>query len=99
MTTIFDIGDTVKLTFTFTDETGALIDPDTVLVTLTDRDHAAVTYTYGTDAELTRDSVGVFILRVLASAPAGRYFWHGVGATDELSQAAQSSYYVKPLPS
>ena len=51
-------GTTVTLTAQFTDSAGVLSNPATVLFKTLDPDGTILTYTYGTDANVTRPSTG-----------------------------------------
>ena len=55
-------------------DTGAetAADPTTLAVTVTPNGGAAVTYTYGVDAAITRQGVGLYRLTVAAVAPSMR---------------------------
>lgn len=44
-------------------------DPTTLVVTVTPSGGVAVTYTYGVDAEVTRQGVGLYRLTIVAVAP------------------------------
>ena len=76
------IGDLAKLTGTFTDpdNSDAAIDPTAVFVAFTTPTGVTTTYTYGTDAELTKASTGVYNANVDCTA-AGRwlYRWYSTG--------------------
>jgi hypothetical protein len=55
----FDVGELVHLEMEFTDqETGAHVDPTTVLLRIRQPSAAITTYTYGVDVILIKDSVG-----------------------------------------
>jgi hypothetical protein len=89
-------GNTVELTGTFTDpDTGALVDPATVKLTLRQAGQDAVVYVYGTDA-ITRESQGVYTFLVDPPDPATTWFyrWEGDDATysaaDEVFQIGRS---------
>ena len=65
-TSTHDVGDKPRVTCTFTDvDTSTKVDPNTVSVTVTDPTGTATTYVYGTDAEVIRDSAGVYHTDVL----------------------------------
>lgn len=65
------IGKVYPLTLTFTDDTGTLVDPDTIDFVLTKPDGATVTKA---KADFTRPSVGKFTLAYLVDQ-AGRFWW------------------------
>lgn len=56
--TIYQIGQLVRLSASFTDENEAAVDPTTVTVTIVDPSGTSTPYVYGTDAEVVKDSVG-----------------------------------------
>lgn len=71
----YDIGDTVRLTGTFTDSAGAVADPTTVTVTVTNP--AGVV----TNPAATKDSVGVYHVDVAPTVSGTwRYAFSGTGA-------------------
>ena len=51
----YDLGDLVRLTGTFKNTTGALIDPGTVSFKVRAPGGAVTTYVYPTDTQLVRD--------------------------------------------
>lgn len=60
--TWYDVGDRVKLSVTIRDleNDSALIDPDALVFTMLEPDATSTSYTYGVDAEVVRDSIGIF---------------------------------------
>ncbi len=93
----FDLGDDVKVTGTFTDEAAALLDPESVFVTVKPPNSAEVTYEYGVDEELEHvaDS-GVYTLTVDANEDGVwyvRFYSTGTGKASEVV-----SFVVTPLP-
>ena len=62
------IGDGFRLVGTFT-VGGVATDPTTVVFQLRDPDEIIITYTYGVDAEVVKDSTGVYHLDVVVSKP------------------------------
>lgn len=55
---IYDIGDVVRCTGSFKDNTGAAIDPPTVKFKKKDPAGTITTLTYGVDSAVVKDSVG-----------------------------------------
>ena len=55
-------GATEQIPILVRDATGTLVDPTTLVVTVARPGAAAVTYTYGVDANVTRSAVGTFAL-------------------------------------
>ena len=95
----YDIGDLVTLTGTFTDAptNGTVHDPTTVSVTIREPDGTATTYVYGTDAEVTKASTGVYNCD-WSIDQSGQHFyrWFATG-TGQASE--ESSFLVKELRS
>ena len=58
--TIYDKGDLAKLVGRFTDVDEVATDPAVIHFTLTDPDGNATSYLYGTDAQLIKESTGVY---------------------------------------
>lgn len=56
----YDVGDRVRWTCTYTDSDGAAQDPTSVYFSIEDPSGNVVTYQYGVDAEVIRDSTGVY---------------------------------------
>ena len=55
---MYDVGDRVRITGTFTNEAGTAADPTGVSISVRRRDGPVSTYTY--PATITKDSTGVF---------------------------------------
>jgi hypothetical protein len=58
----FDVGDVATVTITTTNAAGNVADPATLVVRVKPIGADLVVYTYGTDAELTKTSTGVYSL-------------------------------------
>lgn len=73
-------GNVVRLTGTFYDIDDALTDPDTVSFEMKASDGSTTTYVYLTDAQLVRDSTGVYYVDADTDT-AGTYFYrfHSTG--------------------
>lgn len=56
----FDKGDEIRVQTTFTDGDDVATDPDNVFFKFTDPSNNTASYTYGVDAELVKDSTGVY---------------------------------------
>ncbi|MCB8986904.1 MAG: hypothetical protein H6661_04050 [Ardenticatenaceae bacterium] len=89
---LFDYGDELKITATFTDEDGAAADPGTVTFKTKDPAGAVVSYVYGTDAEVVKVSAGVYKLVFTPSAE-GDWYWRAEG-TAPVQQAAEGKFKV-----
>lgn len=90
----FDIGDAVRVKIEFKDEDGVLGDPTNVSFSYkVTRSGTPVTYSYGTDAELVRVSVGVYYVDVKPSTSDPHYVkFVGEGGLDA---TAESVFYVR----
>lgn len=83
MSTI-DVGDITRLGITFTDLDDTPVDPDSVRLKVREPGATTTTtYTYGSSAELQKDSVGVYYAD-LEVTKAGRwiYRWEAIGGHD-----------------
>lgn len=69
----YDLGDLVRAVAIFKDADNVLTDPSAVRFKVKDPAGAIVTYVYGTDAQLVRDSAGNYHVDIDADA-AG--FWY-----------------------
>lgn len=83
MAEIYDIGDTPRITETFTDLTGALTDPGAVSCSVRTPDGTTTLYVYPTTA-MTNPSLGVYTLD-LPLTQSGQYGWkwNGTGASGQ----------------
>lgn len=54
----YELGDLVRCSGAFTDSNGTATDPSAVLFDWRRPDNVKATYTYGTDAQLVKDSTG-----------------------------------------
>ena len=94
---IYDRGDVVRSTATFTNTAGTATDPTTITarLRLPDTNSAdATAYVYGTDAEVVKSATGVYYMDVTCSR-AGTYYvrWEGTGA---VVQAEEDTWDVDP---
>ena len=98
MASQYAVGATVRTTVTFTDDDGAAADPTAVLCKLEVPAGTETTYTYGEDAEIVKDSTGVYHLdyKILA---VGTHVvrWEGTGALDAAAEeqfiGEESAFY------
>ena len=58
--TAIRVGDTRRLTATFTDISDAVIDPTTITFLMHEPDGTETSYVYGTDGENVKSSTGVY---------------------------------------
>lgn len=81
---MYDVGDVVRITVSFTDIDGEVADPTAVAVSYRVPRGAVTTLEYGTDAEVIKSSTGVYYVDVaVPSAASGsklQYRWVGTGA-------------------
>ncbi|MCB8988072.1 MAG: hypothetical protein H6661_10035 [Ardenticatenaceae bacterium] len=89
---LFDYGDELKITATFTDEDGIAADPGTVTFKTKDPAGAVVSYVYGTAVEVIKESAGVYKLLFTPSAE-GDWYWRAEG-TAPVRQAAEGQFKV-----
>jgi hypothetical protein len=88
------IGDAVRITCSFRAlATGALTDPTTITVkTRVHKSGSISTFVFGTDAEVVKDSTGVFHFD-FAFAEAGAHFWRFAG-TGTVKAATEGTFEV-----
>lgn len=89
----YDIGDTRRLTATFTNLAGTETDPSTVTFKIKLPDGTVTTYVYGTDAELVRSGAGVYYVDY-SITQAGRYSYRFEG-TGTVATAENSEFYAR----
>jgi len=68
------VGETMEAQALYKEGGATLIDPGTLVVTVTAPNGVAVNYTYGTDSQVTRLSLGTYLCRVAATAAGGYKF-------------------------
>jgi hypothetical protein len=80
----YDYGDTVRARVTYTDpDTGDLTDPVTVTCQVRQPDGTLTTYTYGTDAQPTRVSIGLYQMLIdLDDEGTYKWKWEGAGVNE-----------------
>jgi hypothetical protein len=87
---IYDRGDLVRSSATFTNSAGTATDPTTVIARVrvpnTNRD-AYTTYTYGVGGDIVKDSTGTYHIDVSCTI-AGTYYvrWEGTGAVQQAEE-------------
>ena len=69
----FDVGDLARATATFKDEDDQVVDPANVYFQVKDPVGALLDYQYGVDAELVKESTGVYHVDVSVTMPGE---WH-----------------------
>lgn len=75
------VNSTLALRAEFTDDEGALTDPETLYLSLFSPSGSRVTYTYAINSEMVREAEGQFVCSFIPGV-SGRWFyrWEGVGA-------------------
>lgn len=90
MANIYDIGDLVRVTGTFTNAAGTAIDPTTVKAQIMDPSGNVSTLVYGTDVAVVRDSAGVYHTDIsIDEAGHWQVRWYATGT----GQSAGESYF------
>lgn len=92
-----EIGEKIPLSITFTDEAdGSPVDPTCIKIKIMTPSDVDTTYTYGTNASLQRESVGVYYINLFPDeAGRWRYHWLSTG----VGQAARAgSFNVQHSP-
>ena len=84
---VYDYGDDVRVTGTFTDADGTAQDPTAVLFSYKVGTGTATTYTYGEDEELVKSATGVYYVDIDASTADTeiwcRFYSTGTGKASE----------------
>ena len=88
----YDLGDLVRVTGTFTRASGAVMDPAVVKCQVKTPAGVKTSYTYGVDAAMVRDSVGVYHLDV--SITASGHWWYRWYSTGAGQAAAETEFRV-----
>ncbi len=89
MSNIYDIGDRVRVSASFSDEGAAPSDPSPVRLRYRDPAGTVTTLVYGTDSALVRDGVGAYHADLDADA-AGTWYYRAEGeATPQASGEAR----------
>jgi hypothetical protein len=88
----YPFGSSVRVTATFRDEDDELFDPAVVLFRVKAPSETETTYTYGDDAEVVKDSTGIYHMWVTGNQ-AGTWAYRAVG-DDEQDVANESSFDV-----
>lgn len=91
--TVFDVGDLVRSSVTFTDFNGAATDPNTVTFKYEKPDGTVTTIIYPA-AGTVKDSTGVYHADVTITAAGSWWFrWNGTGA---IVAATEEPVFVQP---
>lgn len=88
----YDKGDLVRVTGTFKNAAGELLDPGTVRFKFKDPTGLVTTFTYLTDGQLVRDSLGTFHVDIDANSSGDFFYrWESLGSG---KAAAENSFNV-----
>lgn len=90
----YDVGDVIRLSSNF-QQGGADIDPTTVAVTIRNAAGTKVTFTYLTDFEVVKDSVGDYHTDYTPTV-SGRHWYRWV-STGTGAAGAEEAFDVRPL--
>jgi hypothetical protein len=89
----YDVGDLVRVTATFTNAAGTVADPAAVTARYRSPSGTTTTLTYGVDAELVKESTGVYHVDISASESGT---WSYRFASTGSGQAAnEESFFVE----
>lgn len=87
-------GTPFRVTVTFQDESGTGIDPDTVVLKTMSPCGTETTYTYGTDAEVQRETTGQYLGDITPDrAGRWRFRWESTGT--ETTTVIEDSFIVQ----
>jgi len=87
-----DIGDLVRLSGTFADLNGNLLDPTAVILSIREPSGAVTSFQYGHDAFVVRESVGKYYMDFAPNAE-GLHFYRFAG-TGAVTAAEEKSFYT-----
>lgn len=94
MANTYDIGDVPHVRVEFKNESGTLIDPTAVYLKYRDPAGMTTTLTYGVDAALVRESLGIYYAAIPITASGDwHYRWYSTGS----GQASEEHWFrVRP---
>lgn len=93
MPDVFQAGDVIRLTVTLRDIDDVIGDPSTLTFRLTEPDGTAVVYEWQTDAELVRESAGVFYVDYAITQP--DYHYYAFTATGTRQSYAEGRFVAR----
>jgi hypothetical protein len=85
----YDTGDLIVLKAVFTDRLAALIDPSTVAFRIKTPSNIVTMYTFGTDAELIKDSVGNYHIDISVMESGDWYYRFESTGTGQAAEEGQ----------
>lgn len=91
------INTSLRLETKFYDDAGDDTDPDTVTCMITDPYGITTTYTYGTDTELGKASVGDYYLDITPDS-SGHWFYRWGGTGSNVTVADEGDFRVQYSP-
>jgi hypothetical protein len=94
MSNIYDKGDLVRITGTFTTAAGVATDPTAVLFSIKNPAGTTTTYTYGTDAQLVKSTTGIYYVDVNVNAVGTWYYKFYSTGTGQ--SASEGLFFVPP---
>lgn len=90
-------GSSIRLKATFKDASAAVADPTTITVAIETPDGSVSSYVYGTDAEIVRDSTGIYYIDVVVDTPdTWSYSFAGTGTVQAVSQSKLTCIAKEP---
>ena len=92
-TPAYDVGDTRRLTATFTNLAGAATDPTGVTFSIKKPDGSSTNYIYGTDGQLVKSGTGIYYVDFSITLP-GRHSYRFAG-TGTVATAENGEFYAR----
>jgi len=94
MSNYYQIGDLVRCTGEFTNRFGVYIDPTTVYAKWKTPNDVTTTYQYGVDAQVVRDSQGIYYFEINVTELGIYYYsFYSTGT----GQAAEEAFFTVPV--
>ena len=90
-------GTTFPLRISFVDEDGEPVDPDTVTLKVMNPCRTTTTYVYETDAELERESTGVYTINLVPDK-AGRWHFRWITTGTGTALVQEDNFIVMASP-
>lgn len=87
----YDVGDVVRCSVAFANQAGTAVDPSVVTFKVKVPGSSTITYVYGTDAEVVKDSTGNYHVDVTATVE-GRYDFRFAGSSTNVG--AGERYFI-----
>lgn len=90
----YDVGDKIRGSASYTNAAGSATDPTAITFRFRHEDGAATIYTYGTDAELVKNSTGNY--HADFSVGTAGFWYYRFAATGTGQSAGEKTIYVRP---